>query len=343
MGFPVETFRGFGCFSFHSKEKSLMPQTTNTTAAITAGPRLADNLALKVFSGEVLKTFNTETVMKSRVRVRTINSGTSAQFPAIGKAGAEYHTPGDLILGQQIANGEKTLTIDDLLISSVFMSNWEDAVNHFDVRSEYTNQIGQSLAQAYDQHLLAVASKAARDGTTGAVAGMGPATRVALGAAPTLDTIVSAIYDAAAFFDATNVPKNDRVVIVTPALYWDLIQDGRFLNRDFGNQNGNQSTGGLMKAAGFEIVPSNNFALNFTTGTIQGKLGGVVHSKYNVNNSTAAALVMQKQALGSLHLMDVSSEKEYQIARQGTLVVSKMAVGHGVLMPGCIRLLDAAV
>lgn len=343
MGFPVETYRGFGCFSFHSKEKSLMPQTTSTTAGITAGPRLSDNLALKVFSGEVLKTFNAKTVMKSRVRVRTINSGTSAQFPAIGKAAAEYHTPGDLILGQQIANGEKLITIDDLLISSVFISNWEEAVNHFDVRSEYTNQIGQSLAQAYDQHLLAVASKAARDGAAGAVTGMTPATRVALGAAPTLDTIVSGIYDAAAYFDATNVPENDRVIIVTPSVYWDLVQDGRFLNRDFGNMNGNQSHGGLMKAAGFEIVPSNNFALNFTTGTIQGELGGVAHSKYSVNNTTAVALALQKQALGSLHLMDVATEQEYQISRQGSLVVSKMAVGHGVLMPGCIRLLDAAV
>ena len=321
-----------------------MPQTTSTTAGIPAGPSYADNLHLKVFSGEVLKTFNKKTVMKPRVRVRTIKSGVSAQFPAIGKAAAEYHAPGDVILGQNIANGEKIITIDDLLISSVFMSNWEEAVNHFETRSEYTFQIGESLAQAYDQHLFAMAIKAAVDGDTGAVTGMGAATRDALGASPTLDTIVDAIYNAADYFDSTNIPEGERVVFVTPTVYWDLVQDGRFLNRDFGNANGDQGKGrGLMNAAGFDIVMSNNMALNFTTDTIQGKLGGVAHTKYSVNASTAVALAMQKQALGSVHLMDVATEKEYQINRQGTLVVSKMAVGHGVLRPECVRLLDAAI
>jgi len=319
-----------------------MAQTSSTNAGIPAGPTYSDNLHLKVFSGEVLTTFNRETVMKGRVRIRTISSGVSAQFPAIGKAAAEYHAPGDLILGQSIANGEKVITIDDLLISSVFMSNWEEAVNHFETRSEYTNQIGQSLAQAYDQHLFAMASKACRDGDTGAVTGMGAATRDALGASPTLDNVVDAIYNAAEFFDSTNIPRNDRVIFVTPAVYWDLVQDGRFLNRDFGNSNGNQTNGGLMNAAGFDIVPSNNFGLNFTTDTIQGKLGGSAHTKYSVDNSTAVAMAAQKQALGSVHLMDVSTERDYQIERQGSLVVSKMAVGHGVLRPECLRLIDAA-
>lgn len=319
-----------------------MPQTSNTNAGIPAGPSYADNLHLKVFSGEVLKTFNKRTVMKGRVRIRTIKSGVSAQFPAIGKAAAEYHTPGDVILGQAIANGEKTITIDDLLVSSVFMSNWEEAVNHFETRSEYTYQIGQSLTQAYDQRLFAVAAKAARQGEAGAVAGMGAATREAIGAAPTLQTVVDAIYAAAEYFDATNIPDNDRVIFVTPAVYWDLIQDGSFLDRDFGNDNGNQSSGKIMRAAGFEIVPSNNFALNFGVDTLAGQLGGTAHAKYTVDNRTAVAMAVQKQALGSVHLMDVSTEKEYQIERQGTLVVSKMAVGHGVLRPECIRLIDAA-
>ncbi len=320
-----------------------MAQTTNTTAGIPAGPHYSDNLHLKVFSGEVLKTFNVETVMKGRVRNRAITSGVSAQFPAIGKAAAEYHTPGDLILGQDIANGEKIITVDDLLISSVFMSNWEEAVNHFETRSEYTTQIGQSLAQAYDQHLFSIAAKAATAGTAGAVAGMGAATRDAIGAAPALSAIVDAIYGAAEYFDSTNIPQNERCMFVTPAVYWDLVQDGSFLNRDFGNANGSQMNGvSRMTAAGFEIVPSNNFALNFGTDSISGELDGAAHTKYDVDNTSAIAMAVQKQAMGSVHLMDVSTEQEYQIGRQGSLVVTKMAVGHGVLRPECIRLIDGA-
>ena len=59
-------------------------------------------------------------------------------------------------------------------------------------------------------------------------------------------------------------------------------------------------------------------------------------SKYTVNGSDTKALIIQKQALGTVQLMDMATEMEYDIRRQGTLAVSKMAVGHGVLRPECI-------
>jgi hypothetical protein len=50
---------------------------------------------------------------------------------------------------------------------------------------------------------------------------------------------------------------------------------------------------------------------------------------------------MQKQALGTVKLMNLTSEKDYQVNRQGTLMVTRMACGHGVLRPECIRLISA--
>ena len=58
-----------------------------------------------------------------------------------------------------------------------------------------------------------------------------------------------------------------------------------------------------------------------------------------VVNATAAgvahirALVMHKDAVATVKLMDLSVESEYQIQRQGTLIVSKYAMGHDVLRP----------
>lgn len=317
-----------------------MPQTSSTLAGVPAGPSHSDNLYLQVFSGEVLKVFNKETVLKSRHRVRTISSGKSAQFPAIGKAAAEYHTPGYVILGQDIAHGEKVISIDDMLISSGFVANFEEAMNHYETRSELAFQMGDALAQTYDQHLFAIATKAAVNGTTGAVAGMGAATEDKIGATPTTANVVDAIYNAAAYFDGTNIPKNDRVVFVTPAIYWDLIQDGSFLDRDFGGQ-GSRNTGGLMKVANFEIIPSNNMALNFGTDTLVGKRAGSNVADYTIDGTKSLALIMQKQALGTVQLMNLATEKEYQVSRQGTLMVTRMATGHGVLRPECLRLISA--
>jgi len=320
-----------------------MAQISATNAGIVAGPSISDALFLKVFSGETLKSFNTKTVWKGRHREKTINSGRSAQFPAIGKAAAEYHTPGYWINGQAINAGEKTITIDDMLISSAFVSNFEEAMKHYETRSEYAFQIGDALAQAYDQQLFALAVKACVAGETGAVAEMGAATRDALGAAPTITNIIDAIFNSAAYFDSTNIPASDRSVYLTPTVYWDIIQDGSMLDRDFGNNNGSQSGGNVFNVAGMELIPTNNLALNFGTATLSGQQDGSATTDYDVNASTAVALVAQKQALGTVKLMEMSTEKEYQLGRQGTLMVSKYACGHDVLRPECMRLLDGAV
>mgnify|MGYP003646807522 FL=1 len=317
---------------------------SSTNAGVPAGPGDSDSLFLKVFSGEVMATFNKKTVMKERTRIRNIASGSSAQFPAIGKVNAGYHQPGEVILGQAVAQGEKVITIDDLLVTDVFMSNYEDAKNHYEVRGEYTTQMGDALAQVYDQNLFGLAFKGIAAGTAGAVTGQGPAVRKPIGTAtPTTTQVVDEIFTGAAAFDSTSIPKEDRCVFVTPTIYWDLIQDGSFLDRDFGNDgNGSQATGGLMRVAGFEVIPTNNMAINHGTDTLSGSQAGSATTDYDINASTYVAMLMQKQALGSVHLMDLASESEYQINRQGTLMVSRMAVGHGLLRPECIYGIDAA-
>ena len=299
-----------------------------------------DALFLKVFSGEVMSTFNSQTVMKEKTRIRSINNGKSAQFPAIGKTVAEYHTAGAEILGNNIEHGEKVITIDDLLISNTFIANIDEAKNHYDVRSEYSKQMGQALAQTYDRNLLSMATKAARDpsGLGAGVAGQGPASSIALGLTPTTTALVSAMYDAAATLDTANIPETERFVLVDPATYYALVQEDKLINRDFG-QNGSYSDGTIMRVAGMQIVKSNNLVVDHTTVTAYPDF----NSKYAVDATDTSALIIQRQALGTVQLMDMATEMEYDIRRQGTLAVSKMAVGHGVLRPECIIELRAAV
>ena len=44
---------------------------------------------------------------------------------------------------------------------------------------------------------------------------------------------------------------------------------------------------------------------------------------------------MTTDAVATAKLMDMSVESEYQINRQGTLMVAKYAMGHNVLRPAC--------
>lgn len=296
-----------------------------------------DALFLKVFSGEVMASFNANTVMKDRVRTRNISSGKSAQFPAIGKTVAAYHTPGAEINGTAIKHNEKIITIDDLLISSAFIANIDEAKNHYDVRSEYSTQLGQALAQTYDRNLLSMAIKDCATPPT-AIADQGTSEQIVqagvlnMATAANVSTFVGQIYTAAQKLDEKNVPKEDRFVFVSPAAYYGMVQNDKIVNRDFGGTNGVYSDGTVINVAGMQVIMTNNLAVNHTS-------GGTVDTaanKYGVNASAYLAIVMQKGALGSVELLSMASESEYDIRRQGTLMVSKMATGHGTLRPECM-------
>ena len=72
------------------------------------------------------------------------------------------------------------------------------------------------------------------------------------------------------------------------------------------------------------IVKTNNLPItNITSGL----------SKYNGNFSTTVGLVMHESAVGTVKLMDLSTEMEWDIRRQGWLIVAKYALGHGLLRP----------
>jgi len=300
-----------------------------------------DALFLKVFSGEVLTSYNAKTVMKDKTRVRSISSGKSAQFPAIGRTTAEYHTPGTEITGMTIEHGEKVITIDDLLISHAFIANIDEAKNHYEVRSEYAMQLGAALAQTYDRNLLSMAIKATADGDTGAVADQGDAQRVALGATASTADIIGGIYDAAQRFDELYIPSEDRYALVPPSVYYDLVQNDKLLDRDYSDPNGSYAMGKVMNVAGFRIVSTPNLAINHAASTPD--YPDTSGSKYGVDATNYKALCMHKSALGTVKLMDIAAEAEYDIRRQGTLMVTKMAVGHGVLRPeGIVALEEAA-
>ncbi len=306
-------------------------------------------LFMKVFSGEVMATYNSNTVMKDRVRTRSISSGKSSSFAAIGKIDAEYHTPGTELTGMSVDHGEKIITINDLLVSHAFISNIDEAMNHYDVRAEYSKQMGQALAQTFDRDLLSLAWKVSNDNAEAglnipAVGDMGNADKVKAMASPTADTLVTAFLEAAQQFDEKNVPESGRFIVVSPLAYYMLLANDKLVSRDYSAGNGDFAGARLSTVAGMPIVKSNNMGLarmTTTAATAASNTGGnndegispAFGSDVEVDARKQIAMVLHKDALGVVQLMDVKTEAEYDIRRQGTLMVSKMAVGYGVLRP----------
>ena len=283
-----------------------------------------DALFLKVFGGEVLTAYEETNVFEALQIVRNIQSGKSASFPATWKVNASYHTPGAEIVGQTSNVNERVISIDDLLISDVFIPLIDEAKNHYDYRSTYSAETGRALAKKFDTNSAQVIALAARASAT-VTGGNGGSQLTNAGYATTGSTIAAGIFAAAQALDEKDVPENDRYAAIRPAQYYLAAQTTNVINRDWGGA-GVYADGTVLRVAGVQITKSNHLpSTNVASGP----------AAYQGDFSTTQGLVMHKAAIGTVKLLDLAMEMDYDIRRQGTLVVAKYALGHGILRPEC--------
>lgn len=356
--------------------------TLSRPGLVNAGGGAVDALFLKQFSGEVMTAFEEANIMLPLTTVRTITNGKSTSFPTIGVAKAKYHTPGTDILdstaaganygdgtasgntsyGTSFKHNEVILTVDDLLVSSTFVPEIEELENHYDIRSTYSSEMGKALAYTTDKQLLRVAIRASRTATpvngdyavNGGVAGGSPTgwknlstqvTNANLGTGVAATTYVpafiEAMYACAQRFDELSLPAMERTCVVSPANFYKLYTAGLSgtgpiaIHRDFSNEvNGSiAQPKEFLYIGGIKVVKSIHLPTTDLTGD----------TRYRGDFSTTTGIVFCKPAVGTVKLMDLSMQSEYRIDRQGTLMVARYAMGHGVLRPeAAIELSTAA-
>ena len=122
-------------------------------------------LYLKLFSGEMFKGFQHNAIARDLVMKRTLKNGKSLQFIYTGRTKAEFHVPGQSILGNDEKSppvAEKTITVDDLLISSAFVYELDETLAHYELRGEISKKIGYALAQKYDRLIFRALARGAR-------------------------------------------------------------------------------------------------------------------------------------------------------------------------------------
>jgi len=290
-----------------------------------------DALFLKVFAGEVITAFETSTILKPLTRQRVIQSGKSASFPAIYKATASYHSVGEEILGSDIRHNEVIVTIDDLLIADAFIANIDEAMNHYDVRSPYSKEIGLALALAYDKNVARNIYRAANGGAlfTGDTGG---SQITDANADDTATALAGDIWTAKQTMEEADVPVDTTAVVAAllPAQWYLLVQESTLvLNRDVGG-DGSYSQGKFSMIGGVDVVKSN--ALPWLT---DDSSNTAIPSDYRVNMTQTVACVFTEAAAATVQLLGLGMESEYDIRRQGTLMVGKFAVGHGPLLNKC--------
>jgi hypothetical protein len=311
---------------------------------------------LKIFSGEMIKAYESQCIAKETVQNRTLTNGKSLQFIYTGRMQAEYHTPGDPILGSgDPPIAERTILMDDLLISSAFVYELDETLAQYSLRSEISRKIGYALAEAYDKKVFRMIAKSARTASP-ITASPGPEPggsiiRLGLNNQYNAQSLVDAFFEAASILDEKNVPKEGRTAVLSPRQYYALISQvsTNILNKFFGTttQGSLNSGEGLYEIAGISIRRSNNlpFLLEGTgTNDAVERVEGE-NNDYGGIFDNHAGLIYARDAAATVQALGPSVQttgSDIRTMYQGDLIVGRLAMGAGILNPAAAIELQAA-
>lgn len=312
----------------------------------------ADKLAnfLKIFGGEVITAFARTSVTTNRHMIRSISSGKSAQFPVLGRTKAAYLQPGESLDDKRkdIKHTEKVINIDGLLTADVLIYDIEDAMNHYDVRAEYTAQIGESLAMAADGAVLAelVGLVNLPDASNENIAGLGAAklltslkTKADLEAAGAVELgkeIIALLTKARAALTKDYVPASDRTFYTTPDNYSAILAA---LMPNAANYAAliDPEKGSIRNVMGFEVVEVPHLTAG---GAGDNREDSPTNQKHafpatggKVNMENVIGLFQHRSAVGTVKLKDLALERARRPEFQADQIIAKYAMGHGQLRP----------
>jgi len=229
--------------------------------------------------------------------------------------------------------------MDDLLISSAFVYDLDETLAHYSLRSEISAKIGHALAEAYDKKVFRTIALAAREAhpitaTPGPEPG-GSIIQLGAGNQYNAQALVDGFFEAASILDEKNLPQAGRTAVLSPRQYYALVSqvDSNILNRDFGNSQGNLTSGqGLYEIAGIQIKRSNN--LPFQAGTVTAVDGE--NNDYSGDFSNHAGLIYYKDAAAVVEAIGPQvqvTSGDVSVMYQGDLIVGRQAIGAGTLNP----------
>jgi len=355
------------------QNSTLTTALTQVGQANLSGDKRA--LYLKLFSGEMFKGFQHNAIARDLVMKRTLKNGKSLQFIYTGRTKAEYHTPGNAILGNTDGAppvAEKTITVDDLLISSAFVYDLDETLSHYDLRSEISRKIGYALAEKYDRLIFRAIARGARAASpVSATNFVEPGgTQIRVGASSnesdafSSSALVAAFYDAAAAMDEKGVSSDGRCAVLNPRQYYELIQavgSNGLVNRD-AQGTALQGGNGVIEIAGIHIYKSMNipflgkYGTKYagTTGqTSPGNTGDFIGpaledasgASTGINNdygtasefgAVSAGLIFQREAAGCVEAIGPQvqvTSGDVSVIYQGDVILGRLAMGADYINP----------
>lgn len=261
----------------------------------------------------------------------------SASFAVMGRTRAKYLAPGDSLDDQRkkMEHNERVIAIDGLLTADCLITDIDDAMNHYDVRVEYSRQLGEALAMGADCAIInELANEAAKDAKFkdgnipdndedgDKVLGTGKAFEFVTGLAVSQEAdygnkILEGLLAARAQMTKNYVPQGDRYCLLTPEGYSAVM---KALMPDAANYHAlfDPNTGKLQTICGFEVIE------------VPHLLNEGVDGKHALNAKIKTAglqgIVFHRSAVGTVKLKDLAMERARRAEYQADQIIAKYAI-----------------
>lgn len=264
---------------------------------------------------------------------QSIAGAKAHSFPIIGrKRDGQEHDPGELILGGTIQHDEIVISVDKVLVDSVFVADIDEILSHYEFRSAYSTQLGQSLGSINAKRIAITHILASRKYWSGASVSGVPDGQPA----PTYyqeadmktnpQSLEDAAYYAKQYFLENDMSGQSPIFMLPHAQVLLAARSWGVTDPRGVAGSGNVVTGEVGASAGINLKGTNHIpSTNITTG----------NTKYQGDFSATVGHISTRMAVGTLEgrgLRITVSEKE---DRLGTLMIASMLNGHGPLRPEC--------
>jgi hypothetical protein len=314
-----------------------MPAADVSRAGLKAGGSDPLELFLTKFTGEVLSKFNVACKFQGKNYTRSIAEGKAARFDVMGGAKSRYRTIGENLAesAQQVAADQFTIALDGMLIAHALVDEFDDLLNHYDVRSKYAEKLALALAERYDRNIAVCGLKAAR-ASSRIPGGDGGTVLAVTNGSTDANALVNGIYQACQVLDEKNVAETGRWIFVRPSIYYMLAQNLDLINTLYGG-TGSVKEGEVIKIAGFTLVKTNhlpNTAAAAQTDEI---------AKYVIEAENTVALCMNEEAVGTVKRMSLTSSADWLPEYKSWLLSAEYLMGHDYLRPECAVEIQNAV
>lgn len=238
---------------------------------------------------------------------------------------------------------ERLISIDGLLVSHIGIYDLDEAMSHFEVRAEYTRELGAAIARVFDQNVFRTVIKTARDdaslGGGSQTTSPFPAGQVIspddIDSASISSTTGQAWYEVMRKISTqagnNNIPKGDQIYLAVDEDTFDTMLFARA-----GDSNSNEflfqsRENTLTQGTGTESVrlrrvmamPTNLLPDSDESSATE------VKAKYRANYSNTLGAAWHRTGVGTTRLIGMGLESTRDTRRQEDFVVAKIAVGHG--------------